>query len=473
MGGPLPEELPDGLARHRLKGTAGRGRRVSALSIRLDQARDPRLLPTSVWLPLAIGLLALIAIVVFDLGPALFFNDDWGMAWGYRQLVVHHQVRIFPVQSALALVQTFTTALLTFAHTDQRLLRLSVLPFVVLAGLSSYQIARRLGAGRFWSAVSGVALLGAPLYLTSATSYLTDTPYVGLMMAATAAGVGWVQSGKGAWRCVAWSALCPLQRQLGVMLPLAFTVALLARGRHRPLTRRDWLWLAALWLTVGLTTVLPVITGIAPPTQANRVSNIVHVSLARAVLPLVYLPAMLGLLLLPFTAAILFARRARSVTKPGWSQPLLSLALLILAAAGLGDCAFVALHGGVGFFPGNVFTPRGFTPILLGDKQSPFPLPLFTLIEALTLVAFSTLLLIRRDLWRPLAFDASQLVLLAVGASQLLPLVLLQTSLFDRYYLPIIAPLVPLVALRAASTTRSQLSAGWAMACLLFGVGLY
>jgi hypothetical protein len=437
---------------------------------------DPRLIRwrrAAPHVPLAIGILALLAIAAFDLGPALPFNDDWGMAWSARHLIEKHALVIFPVQSALALVQTVVSWVVLLGHTDQRLLRLSVLPFVVLAAVSAYAMARSLGADRFWSTVAGVTLLATPLYLTSATSYMSDVPYVGLLMASTAAGLRWVKTGDGRWACVVFAALCPFQRQLGVTLPLAITVGLLAASRRRPFTRRDWMSLAALWAAVGVAALLPVITGVAPPTQANRVLNILHVSPARAALPLVYFPAMLGLVMMPFAGAIVFAAKMpKPIATHRRADRLLLLGLTVVVAAGLADGVFTLLHQGQGFFPGNVWMPQGFTPILDGSKVSPFPLPVFVLVELLAAATFTILLLLRRDLWRIHDLGPSHVLLLAVSASQLLPLVLLQTTLFDRYYLPVLAPLLPLAAWRATST-RWRPAAAWAIGCLLLGVGLY
>src|SRR2546421_2790865 len=206
----------------------------------------PRRFPQGAVVPCVIGAIAVAAVVVFDLGPALPFNDDWSMAWSAKQFIVNHRLQIFPVQSALGLVQTFVTALLTFGHTDQRLLRLTVVPFILLAAVSSYRIARMLGTRPFWSGIGAVTLLGCPLFLHGATTYMTDVPYVGLLMAATAAGLLWVGRGEATVGCIVWATLCPLQRQLGIIFPLAITVGLLAGRNRRSMRRADWLWLAGL-----------------------------------------------------------------------------------------------------------------------------------------------------------------------------------------------------------------------------------
>jgi hypothetical protein len=256
------------------------------------------------------------------------------------------------------------------------------------------------------------------------------------------------------------------------MVPAAITIGLLAASRHRSLNRRDWIWLGALWFAVAAAAIVPVVAGIAPPTQANRVANIVHVSLERAALPLVYFPAMLGLLLMPFAAGLLCNRpdRHQQLRRRTGVERIVALALLSFSVAGVVS-SVIGLLGARLMFPGDVFTELSFTPVLLGSKTSPFPAPVFLCFELLSIASF--ILVLRARLWRLSTLDATAILLLAVSASQLLPLVLLQTPLFDRYYLPVLAPLLPLLALRASTVRQQFLAASWAIGCVLLGLGLY
>jgi hypothetical protein len=419
--------------------------------------------------PLGIGGLALAAMLFFDLGPPLAFNDDWGMAWGARQLMLHHQLRVFPVQSALALVQSVWSAVFTLGHPDQRLLRLSVAPFTLLAAYCLFRLSRLLGASSAWSVVAGITLLGTPLYLTGATSYMTDTVYVGLLLAVALTAARWIIQGKltMAWSCVGWAMLCPLQRQLGTMVPIAITLGLLAAHRERRLRRAELYPIAALWVGVALTTLLPIWFQVTPPTQPNRVSAILHLSLLHQLIPILDLPIMFGVCLIPFAGALVWRRRAAA--KPagpmawGW---------VALAGAGVAGCVVNLEVWGM-IFPGNVFTQVGFTPTLSGHKVAAFPLPLFGVIEALALVTFLILLVHRRDAWGLRRLGAGRLFLVVLSASQFVPLLLLQTDVFDRYYLPIAAPIIPLAAVLAAATIRERLALGWAAGTMALGVVVY
>src|SRR6202171_2403762 len=153
-------------------------------------------LPSATILTLALAGLA--ALIVFDLSPPLAFNDDWMYAWSVRQLVAGHGLHSFPESTALALVQVVGGPAFSLGHADQRLLRLSVVPLVFLTAWCTYRLARRLGADRFWSLVAGTTLLAMPLFMTNATSFMSDNFYVGLLMAAALTGGARIPSG--CWR---------------------------------------------------------------------------------------------------------------------------------------------------------------------------------------------------------------------------------------------------------------------------------
>src|SRR2546423_4975505 len=108
----------------------------------------------------------LAAIVFFDVGVNLAFDDDWGMAWSAQ-----HFPHIQPAQSALALVQDGWAALVTGGGHDRRLLRLTQLPWFLAALLGLYGLARQLGATREWALTAPLALLAFPVAAALATSF--------------------------------------------------------------------------------------------------------------------------------------------------------------------------------------------------------------------------------------------------------------------------------------------------------------
>ncbi len=417
-------------------------------------------------LPWLIGAAALLALIYFDLGPPLAFNDDWVFAWSVRRSIAAHQLLIFPEQSAIGLVQIAWSVLFTLGNADQRLLRLSVVPFVAFGAICSYRLARALGAPTFWAGVAGAGLLTSPLFLTGATTFMSDTTYIGLLMAVALTGAAWIERGRGRMACLLLATLCPLQRQVGVLVPVALTVGLLAARGRRNVDRREWLTLAGTWAAVLAAGLLPTVAHLAPPTQANRLAAIARIEPLNQVWPVFYLPAMLGLCLVPLTAALALQPRRRSSRS--------AVASLCAVLALLGCTAFslrLVEHGMI--FPGDVFTAGGFTPTLLGDKVPIFPPPLFVAIEVLAMVTFMVLLVILRDAWRPAALGPRSTFLLALSGVHFVPLLFLQTGIFDRYYLPVVAPLVPLLAAWAARTTRPRTAMACASAAMVGGLALY
>src|SRR5919108_1075263 len=171
---------------------------------------------------------ALALLVIFDLSPPLAFNDDWMYAWSVRQLVGGHGLRLFPESTALAIVQVAWGAVVTLGHPDARLLRLSLVPAVALTAWCSHRLARRLGADPFWSAVAACSFLAMPLAMANATSFMSETLYIALVMAIAVAALEWLTRGRWRWLCVGLLILAPLQRQLGLAMIPAVTVVLIA-----------------------------------------------------------------------------------------------------------------------------------------------------------------------------------------------------------------------------------------------------
>src|SRR2546425_6793981 len=195
----------------------------------------------------ALAATGLVLLVIFDLSPPLAFNDDWMYSWSVRQLVAGHGLHSFPQSTALATVQVLWGAAISLGHPDQRLLRLSVVPLVILTAWCSYWLARRLGADRFWSLVAGATLLASPLFMANATSFMSDNFYTGLVMAIAVTGVAWISSGRWRWLCVALLVMAPLQRQLGIALIPAVTLGLVLWKRPT-WERSDSLAVAAIWI---------------------------------------------------------------------------------------------------------------------------------------------------------------------------------------------------------------------------------
>jgi hypothetical protein len=408
---------------------------------------------------------ALVAVLIFDLTPPLAFNDDWLFAWSARQLAGGRGFQVYPWQEPLALPQVVWAVVASLGHPDQRLLRLSLLAFSAVAAISTAGLARLAGARAIWSYVAALALICSPLALLLTVGFMSDLPYLAFLMAATFSGARWVKHGRGQLACVAWTLLAALQRQPGYLIPLAVTLALLLARRQRPVRGGDWLWLLTLWLTAAA-----VAAGIATwragsLLAADRVPTLAPGSLLSMLAPFPFLPIMAGLLLLPFAVGLAFPSHAP--TAPRW----VGRVLLVIAASGLAVVMRAALQHDT-IFPGSELTPQGFVPTMAGNKPQIFPSPLFFLIEAAAAGTAAVVLVLRGSCWWPRFRRPEHFFLLLVALTQCLPLLLLHLSISDRYFLPVAAPLLPLAA-AVASTSTTRAALPWAIACLAAGLGFF
>ena len=124
-------------------------------------------------------------------------------------------------------------------------------------------------------------------------------------------------------------------------------------------------------------------------------------------------------------------------------------------------------------FPGNVFSPLGFAAILPGPKPPIFPGPVFQAIEIAAVITFVMLLVVRRGWWSPTLIPRDGGLLLLISAAQFLPMLAVQIFVYDRYFLPVIAPLIPVVAAVASGAARQPVARAWAGVALAAGLIVY
>jgi hypothetical protein len=426
--------------------------------------RRGRPFPFPVDLPVAgiwaLAAAALTALVIFDLSPPLAFNDDWMYRWSVEQLLAGHGLRAFRPDTPLALVQVVWGALFSLGHADARLLRLSIVPVVALSAWCCYQLARRLHADRFWCAVAAATLLGMPLFMANATTFMSDNFFVGLAMTVALTSVVWIFDGKWRWLCVALLVISPLQRQVGIAMVPAVTLGLLL-WRRPAWTRADTAALVSAWtLSLGAM-LLAGRLAISQPAPSAGLPSVVNAG--HALFPLA---PMLGLGLIPYAAALALRPRARD-HESGWS-----LAWAALGIFGAFGCLVDLSQFGM-IFPGNVFSPLGFTAILPGSKPPIFPGLVFQAIEIAAATTFVLLFVFRRRTWTPGAVPREALQLSLISIALFLPLLIVPWFIYDRYFLPVVAPLVPVVAAVATGALRQRAAKGWAAIALAAGLMLY
>ena len=412
---------------------------------------------------------ALALLTYFEAGPPIAFNDDWMFTWTVRQLAQGHGLKMVPDQAPLGLVQVLLGLPVILAGGGIPQLRTLSIPFLLLAALLVYRVGRDIGAARFWSATAAATLLCSPLVLSLATTFMSDVIYLGILMASVWFGLRWVLAGEGRLGCVICTGLAFLERQQGAAMVVAVSLGLLLARRERAVGRRDWGWLATLWIVV-----LALVAGVArsgsDAATGTRLSTfLTHPQVYRLLGALIFLGIMLGVLAIPFLGALLAAppRNGLGRGSTRWTRRI-TFALGSAAVITTGVLAVLGQNG----FPGDYLNPAGLgPPHVVGGKVPMVPAPAYLLFEALAAAGAILVFVRHHGSWTPGRLGLGGTFLVLVAGLQLLPFA--QTEIIDRYYLPVVVPVLPLIA-RAAGTGRvNRAAAASAVASVLVLTGLY
>jgi hypothetical protein len=418
-------------------------------------------------LPMILGVAAVCLVAYFDFSRVPSIGDDSVYAWDVRHLVGTHKIGLFPEQSALALVQIAWSSVATLGNTGTTVLRLSLLPFLIWIGVSTWRLAGACGADRFWRAVAVGAVLCSPAVAVLSVGFGSDVVYFALLMATGWHATTWVLKGRDRALTVALAAATTLQRQVGLVVALAVLVALLSNRRNRALTRRDWLGLGALCAGVTLAALVPFVTALGTPAQ--RSSSLLNEAstLQPAAQALLRYAPVLGLMALPFAAAVL-AWRPVSSTRPSWIAIVVGFAGVVTVASFVNNPS--AIFGGDLWTAAGIHSDRampGMKPPLFGGW--------FEVIALLSAGCFVVLLIARSRIWsRGRENPAARLMMFLAGA-QLALLFAVQSQ--DRYLAGAVLPLLPVLAGVATESPRFHTAGvAWSILALLgfvafFGVG--
>jgi hypothetical protein len=316
--------------------------------------------------------------------------------------------------------------------------------------------------------VTGASVALSPVLLFTATGLLSDAPYLGLLGTAMYLGVRWLQGGRGLFPVLAIAVLAGLQRQFGVEVLIALGVIVMFRREERAA-----LLGLALVVTGGVLSVLLLAGPAALHISGGRIGELASnpgATLLRKSLGLVLeLGPMLGLAALPLALRLW-------VAPPRGGQSRWSLVPFALGVTTVTGSCFLALRSGGSIFPGPILDPNGLGAndnISYVGKSAPYPAILAVAFMTLVTAAAITALMRCARGW--VAWDRRGCLpfLILLAGLQVAPLLVVGTG--DRYFMPVVLALAPVLALMASAGPVRWLraSAVWAVGGLLLLVAVY
>ncbi|HEX7478917.1 MAG TPA: glycosyltransferase family 39 protein [Polyangiales bacterium] len=464
---------------------------------------------TGAWAtPLALALLWGVIVFAVGLGGDYPLNDDWAYAWSARHFLQTGTLRILDMAApSLVAHIAWGAAMLRVFGDSGVVLRAGTLVWALVCILLLYLLGRRAGHPRHVALVPALALALSPWFVNLSFTYMTDVPWLTLVLAALLATSAALDPRSRAPLLLLAAAstlfgAAALMRQFAVFCAFGTAVAVWLDSRNTGRSQRETLTrLTALLLPLVLLFGLfeHWYIHVHGPTLANRetVTKIRRLDpwmpLQHALESLHYL----GLWLSPFFLAALFGRKLRAVL----TRPHTRLGLALLVGYVIGAQLLVRSHNPASThqptmpFLSNIFFLVGLGPQTLDDiyqgrvpqlHHAPWLGWLLTLVSTCGgLVAVSVLLRSGAAVWQlrrgpaeptrntltvehaqAHARDFMRTLCFCVGVAYLGWHVATAQFIFDRYLLP----LLPLILLLALDVLPEPVVASrWALLLLALG----
>jgi Dolichyl-phosphate-mannose-protein mannosyltransferase len=326
--------------------------------------------------PLALCVVWIVAALLIDPTGDFPLNDDWAYGLPVEVLVRDGTIRFTFWQSMTLITQVFWGALFCLpAGFSYTALRISTLIAGLGGVLGLYALLRHFRASPAIAFVGAALMATNPIYLGLSYSFMTDIPFLALMLWAAfcvirgldrdRGGDGWFAAGLG----IALAAT--FIRQLGLAIFLGLLIVYpLRRGLNRGWLLRTVLpTIAAGVLMKAYTTVLdaagrlPRMYYLKPNALSDYFNDLFHLRLGALKVPLegVMLTLMYcGLFMMPFL--VLLEPRRSTSRMPNWLRPVL------VALAAMAVTAAAAAFGRPMPMTGNILVDLG-----LGIRALPGP----------------------------------------------------------------------------------------------------
>ena len=415
-------------------------------------------------------------------------NDDWWYARTVSTLLAQHKLEMpfFPSMTLIAHVLWGTLFSLVFGFSFN-VLRLSTL-FLGLTGvLATYGLLREIGASRLVAFIGAMTVALNPIYAELSNTFMTDVPFFAFALLSIYLYVRGIGRESKAEIIAGTLIACvaTLMRQIGVIPPICFAVAYLIKNGIRPRSIATALLPVALvaatllgyqeWLSVS---------GNMPAkyaVQEQFAQHFLHAGLRNIIIAtadfadkgFVYL----GLFLLPFLLPGRGREESAGRSVLSW-MPAAALFLLLTVYSMHAD-QWMPLKKE----RGNILIDCQLGPIMLFDV-SYLQLPYIEhapklLWQALTIAGaaggallFRRLLFTSRDIIRSNTEFPDRrwkaVLMMSAFALYAIPMLLVSTSIyFDRYYLPLMPPLMALACLSLRPGKLSRIGVASALAALI------
>jgi hypothetical protein len=262
--------------------------------------------------------------------------DDWTYAWSVERLLVDGRLEVLDWSAVYPLGHSLWGAawslVLGFSFAT---LRLSTLGLSLLSICALYLILRELEASPRVALLGALSVAANPVVLLLSASFMTDIPFVTFTLMALLCYIRAMRRGQthlvwwgGAWACAAF-----LDRQIGVLTPLAALPLLVQRDGSAPIKRSGTLLaMTVTWGAMFLCSLA--IMSLVKPTGemmklVDRLSYLLQIPLTRYLIYNLYVLSTIAFYALP-------ALLAMATVRGLWRKPALFIVLPALGAIMLG-----------------------------------------------------------------------------------------------------------------------------------------
>ncbi len=265
--------------------------------------------------------------------------DDWTYAWSVERLLRDGRLEVLDWSAVYPLGHSLWGAAwsLVFGFSFATL-RLSTFGLSLLGCCALYFVLRELEARPSVALLGALTVAANPVVLLLSSSFMTDMPFVACTLMALLCYIRAMRRGQVhlVWWGGAWAFAAFLDRQIGILTPLAALPLLMSRPRDEAVHRLPGLLaIVTTWVAMFIGSLA--IVSIVKPTGemmklVDRLSYVLQIPLSRYLIYNLYVLGTVAFYALPALLAMATSRRLWR--RPALFAVMLSLAALLLGLAG-------------------------------------------------------------------------------------------------------------------------------------------